>query len=220
MNHALLVRVVHGLAHLNEQAQPRTDVEPQVKGEFRDRPALDVLHGEEGLWTVVGLGSTRLVDLGDPRMVHQAENLSLPLEAPREVFRDQSRADQLQGDRPFRIVLTGEVDLAHPALGQQAFDAVPADPRSGDLYERFPGRLLEEIIGPCVLGEERLHLRLQCKVAAARFGQKGLPLCGEAVERLSEKLPDPGRTFWGRVTRHGSSPAEARPWRTPSRGGP
>jgi hypothetical protein len=56
VDHALLVRVVHGAAHLREQLDAARRAQPGRVGVLRERPAEDELHREERLRARAGVG--------------------------------------------------------------------------------------------------------------------------------------------------------------------
>ena len=74
---------------------------------------------------VGGAGVERLRDVG---VVHHGERLPLALEAGEHLAGVHPAADHLEGDRAAeRLELLGLVDRAHPALAEDADDAVGAD---------------------------------------------------------------------------------------------
>ena len=125
MDDALLVCVLHPLAHVDEQRQPIADREPMLVAVLRDGNPLHVLHRE----VRAALGRRpRVVDARDVRMIHQSQGLSLGIEASQDFLGVHAPLDQLERDRPANgHVLLRLVDDAHAAFADFPQDAVGTD---------------------------------------------------------------------------------------------
>ena len=116
MDDALLVGVVHGVAHVREQREARAHVERVLLREAHEVDAVDELHGEEGLLPAAEVGDARLVDVGDARVLQAAEDLGLAAQAAHALRRQRERVHDLQRDAAARGRLLGLVHEPHAAL--------------------------------------------------------------------------------------------------------
>ena len=90
---------------------------------------LDQLHDEVGPAGFCGAG---VVHLGNVRVVHHGQGLTLGLEAGDHLLGVHAQLDDLQGDRPLdRVLLLGQIDGAEPTLAEQLEELVAADDRAG-----------------------------------------------------------------------------------------
>ena len=134
VNHTLMVRMLHGLAHLPEQSQPLVDRKLVAIAVIRDRLAAHQLHHEI---EPAGLGRARVEDPGDVRMLHQRQGLPLGLEARDHLPRVHAQLDDLQRHAPLhRRFLLGHEDRAETALADQLQQLVAPDDRAGALADR------------------------------------------------------------------------------------
>ena len=125
---ALVVGVLHRVAHPRHQAHAGAEVEAVAAGVLVQGQAADELHREERLAVV---GEAGLVDLRDAGVVQPAQDLGLVGEALEERGRGEAGADDLEGDSAARAVLLRLVDGAHAALAQQADDGIVGDAHRG-----------------------------------------------------------------------------------------
>ena len=94
------------------------------------RDALDQLHDEEG---PPGLGRAGVEHLGDVRVVHQGQGLSLRLEPRQHRPRVHSLLDQLERHLPpHRLGLLGEVDAFPSAFADLLAELVPTGDDAAD----------------------------------------------------------------------------------------
>ena len=122
---ALLVRVLHGAAHLHHQPHAVAWREPPRGRIIGDREADHSLHGEVG---EARLRRARVVHTGDVRMLHQREHLPLRREARDDFFRVGAGAKDLQRHFPMhRLVLLRQVHHPHAAFAEQPDDTIAAD---------------------------------------------------------------------------------------------
>ncbi len=127
VNDPPLVRVLDRIADPHEQVQPRPDVEPALLAVTCKRQAGDELHREIGPLLPVELRVARVVDLRDPGVPQASEHIHLLLEATQQGPRERTGADDLHRDGTVGKRLRRLVHAPHPALAQQAQDAVRAD---------------------------------------------------------------------------------------------
>ena len=78
MDNALLMGVLDGLAYLDEQLEPLAGAEPLLVAVLGDRHTANQLHHKIRTSLLRG---TAIEDLGDMRMLHQRQGLTLRLEA-------------------------------------------------------------------------------------------------------------------------------------------
>ena len=131
MDHAALMGVVHRIGDPPCQRQPEADLLGLRGGRplgqiLVQRVAPDQLHGEEVLAV---LGTSRLVDGADVRVLQPGEGLRLALEHPDPgVVHERAAANDLDRHLSLRAGLLRLVDDPHAALAQHAQDPVLADP--------------------------------------------------------------------------------------------
>ena len=83
---------------------------------------LDHLHHEVRDHGAGHVLETNRVDLGDARVRQAGEHLGLVLEPFHEGWRDDARADDLDGDRAMGLVLKAFVDSPHASIGDDLQD--------------------------------------------------------------------------------------------------
>ncbi len=114
MDDALLVRVLNGLAHLHKQPQPRLGREPRLIAKLRDAHAAHQFHHKV---KPPGLCCAAVEHLGDVRMIHQRQRLSLRLEPCDDRLGIHAELDDLERNAAAnRFELFGHVNDAAPAL--------------------------------------------------------------------------------------------------------
>ncbi len=122
---AFLMRMLHGLTDLEEQQQSLSDIEFCVIAILRDPDAVHVFHDEV---RTAAAGDSGIEHLGDARMLHQGEHLTLCLEARHDLARVHAGLEEFQGHRAAnRRHLLGFPDFAHAAFTQLADEAEGAD---------------------------------------------------------------------------------------------
>ena len=89
---------------------------------------MDNFHGKEGLGTETGFSGAGLIDLRDAGMVETAKSLRLKLESAQQFAIGPGGLNNFQRDPAPGLVLLGLIDRTHPALAQQANNAVPPNP--------------------------------------------------------------------------------------------
>ncbi len=130
MNDLTIVRMLHGVEHVEAQPHAVRDVQAAIVGVAIDRRAVDVLHHEvrQSL-----RGGPAIKEARDMRMVQGREHLPLVTEAANDEVRVHAAADHLDGDRMREIAgMVPEVDRAHAAASEAAVDHVRAD-RAADV---------------------------------------------------------------------------------------
>jgi hypothetical protein len=114
MDHSLLVSMLNSLAHLYEEIEPFTNGQAMSITMIGNRDALNVLHDKVGSSFI---RASSLKYLGDVRVIHQSECLSLRLKAGHDLFGVHAALDQLErnpaANRRFLLSL---VHLPHSAL--------------------------------------------------------------------------------------------------------
>ncbi len=102
------MRVLHGVANLDEQFQTRDSRERVLVAVFSDFYAPDQFHHEV---RPAALRRSRIEDVSDIRMVHQRQGLPLGLKAGNDAFRVHARLDHLECNTPVdRLLLFGHVN--------------------------------------------------------------------------------------------------------------
>ena len=156
----LLVGVLDRLADADEQLQPLGGGELVPVAVVGDGDAVDQLHDEVG---PAGVGGAGVEHLGDVRVVHQGQGLSLGLEAGDHLVGIHTGLDDLQGhSSPDGTLLLGHVDDAHAPFADLSQELVGADAaRASDSGQRLCGR---EIRGArsSVEGGGRLWVEDRC----------------------------------------------------------
>jgi hypothetical protein len=122
---AAQVRVLHAVADLRKEREPRPQLESVFLAIAVDRRPVDVLHRE--VWPPV-VGRAGIEDARDVRVREHRQRLALELEARDDVARTEPELDDLDRDlAPDRLALLGEEDLAHGALAESLQHLVGAD---------------------------------------------------------------------------------------------
>ncbi len=182
MDDPLLVRVLNGLAHGNDQLQPLTDREVIVVAVPGDGYAMHELHDEE---RAPAVGRAGVKDLGNVRVVHHGQGLLLGREAGDDLGAVHSRLDDLESDPTMdRLVLLGHVDDAVAAFAELLEQLVRADrdPRplgSGMRRSDGAGRDFQQPVSAGGGGEEATNFGRALVVGPlgrAGLGRQGGPL--------------------------------------------
>ena len=201
---ALLMAVVHGLAHAEEELEPLVLVEAREVGVLDQAVgALDVLHDEVGHGAVAVHVGSGVVDLGDAGVAELAEDLGLGAEAAQEVVVGQVRAQRLDRDEPLRVVLLGAVHRSHAAAADHRAQAIRTEacPRgqSGPRRRRQPAHLAgwgEPVAGCLPGGQEPLQLPPNLGCPRALRVEPGFALARgdvfQPVEQLAHVAPGSG----------------------------
>ncbi len=220
MDHAALMRVLHGLADTHEDRQPLRHAESIRARVFCQRQASDQLHREE--WPTAHqrasageVGDPGLIDLRDARMLESPQHLALKLEAPQQPRRGKARPDHLQRHRPARAFLLCEIDHAHAALAKDLHQPVRTDalitPRCRFAREPWSrGGRLRDALGK-IAAREVGHRSL---VASLTDGRRSVPhqqrSCeGQRLRILADAKTQECVTFaLGEDERLGKQPAD------------
>ena len=121
-------RVLDGLAHESEEAQPGWDVQALALAVLGDRDAADELHHEV---RPPLLRCARVEDPRDARVVHQREGLALRVEAPNDLLRVHPQLEDLQRNvPPHRLFLLGVPHDAEATLAEQLQQPIRPDARA------------------------------------------------------------------------------------------
>jgi hypothetical protein len=114
VDHALLVRVLHGAAHGPEQLQPLCDRLPLAVAVLRDGQTLDVLHDEVRPPLAGGAGIEDPRDIG---VIHHRQRLPLISEAGQDLVGVHPEFYYFEGDiSPNGFALRGQVHRAHASF--------------------------------------------------------------------------------------------------------
>lgn len=114
VNDRLLVRVLNTLTHLNEEIQTLADAERMAVTVLGDGSAGHVLHHEERR---ARRRRSSVEHLGDGRMIHQRQRLTLRFESEDRFAPDEFRFQEFQRDAAtHRFGLLGQPDFTHPAF--------------------------------------------------------------------------------------------------------
>ena len=176
-----LMRVLHGVADLDEK------IEPLGGGKFRlvavvgDPDPANQFHDEVG---PPELGHTGVQNFGDVWMIHQGERLALLLKARDDLLRVHAQLDDLEGhaalDRP---LLIGHPDGAKAAFTDLLAELVVADLlavllglESRQLRSHFRGerRVHRQQAALVVRGEQPAHAHFKDEIVFALGGDEGL----------------------------------------------
>jgi hypothetical protein len=113
VHHEAAVGRLHGVGHLQEQVEPRVEVEGVGLGVLGDGEAVDVLHHQVG---TAPLGDAPVEEAGDVRMVEAGQHLPLGAEARVGVVGVEATLQELDGHGlvVVPVVPLGAVDHAHP----------------------------------------------------------------------------------------------------------
>ena len=183
VDNALLVRVLQGMADLDEEVEPLLGREMILVAVVGDLDPPHQFHDEVG---PAGVGRARIQNPGDIRMVHEGQRLPLGLEAGDDSLGVHAQLDNLERHSAADgLLLLGHVHRPAAAFPDLLEEFVGTDPVSGLLGERhgqtegqlggWDDRLFEEPFGMLVGLEELLNLGAQRGVASAGTIQIGGP---------------------------------------------
>jgi hypothetical protein len=186
VDHGLLVRVLHSLADSLEEFQPLLRIESVLVAVVRDRDAGDVLHHEV---RVTEPGDAGVEDLGNVRVVHQRQRLTLGLESCEYLAGVHAGFDQLEGDGASDgRELLRRPDLAHapgtdPFLKPVGAYAVerPGSWSLGRARSAHDHRLQELAHASVVPLEEVLDEIAERGIVAALLREEGAALTGRQI---------------------------------------
>jgi hypothetical protein len=123
----LLMGVMDGIADAGDQLQFLPHARVRARHVLAQRGPVDPLHREVGLRAMPGVRGSRLVDLGDAGMLELPQQPRLLVEPAQGVLGGDPRPDDLERDLPFRLLLERLVHRSHPALADEAEDAIGTD---------------------------------------------------------------------------------------------
>jgi OmpA-OmpF porin, OOP family len=216
------VCVLHRVAHLAEECEPRPQVQAQAVAVQVDRLALDVFHHEEG--RAVGR-HPGIEEAGDAGVVQPRQDLPLGEEATPEQVGVEAGRKHLDRDAHLHLAAGAlrQVDRPHPPLADAADEPVgPYLPLPGPGVH--PGRrgaegqgrghrarplrqFRQPPLGTLRGFQQRRDLVVQRPVAAARLLEKTGALIGRPRARGVEQRRDP---LPSRIVHVGSSMVEER----------
>jgi hypothetical protein len=146
MDHSLLMRVLNPAANAGEKLKALPDGKLVPVAEGGQRKAFDELHDEE---RASECGRAGIVNLGDVRMLHEREGLSLRFKTGDNFARVHARFDDLQGERPpnrFMLESTeNDPKSAFPDFLKELEATNPVTRFFGDLIERFIKRGIDPL---------------------------------------------------------------------------
>ncbi len=191
VDHALVVCMLHGIAHARKELEASGQTEASAVGEARQTLAFDQLHGEEGLLPHRPFGDAHLVDLGDARMLQARQHFGLVLEPSQQLRRREARPHELESHLAAGPLLLRSIDGPHAPFAQQIDDAEPTDegPRRQPLSarrflpRRDSGRVLE------IAGRARFVHGRQWSRHQESYG-KPWPLTGAGSSHERPSVPD------------------------------
>ena len=126
VNDPLLVRVLDGLANLNEKVQALGGGKIFLVAIVRDFDAADQFHDKVG---PAGVGRAGLEDFGNVGMIHERQRLPLRFESGDNAPRIHTELDDLEGDAAADgVFLLGHVHHATSALANLLKEFVAPDP--------------------------------------------------------------------------------------------
>ena len=204
VNHAFLVGMLHGGAHLEEELDPLHRTQTLVIAILGDRQTAYQLHHEIGpaRGRVGGTGQTAVEHLGDRGVIHQRQGLPLGLEAGYHLAGLHSALDQLQGHLATHgLLLLGAIHHPEAALTEDLEQAVSAEGGSRGFEGRI-GRARAsrrrplEGIPPIEIGEHGREARAQGRLDCSSL-EKGAPLARGQVGRLLEELLETSKIAHG-----------------------
>ena len=179
---------------------------------MRDRNALHQFHHEIG---ATGLSAAGVEHLGDIRVVHQRQSLTLGLKAGDELARVHSLLDDLHRHTPFDgPQLLGQINDTHAAFAKLLQQLVRPDHGTGNHGDLLILRDLQlrrgrfqKTIGLLVRGQQRIDSLPKSRVIAANFVQVPIAL----VLRLDFQGVVKDRLGTGVLLVHGESSGGAVP---------
>src|SRR5262245_43113320 len=121
------MRVLHRLAHGDEQLQPRPHRHPEAVAVIGDWDAIDQFHDKEG--PAVG-GDAAVEYAGDVWMVHLRQGVPLGLEPAAHLLGIDPRGDDLDRDVLLQAGMSRSIHAAHAALADRGEQPVPVELRA------------------------------------------------------------------------------------------
>ena len=190
-----LVSVLHAVAHAQEQAQARRQVECVAAREVGDRFAVDVLHHEVGRAGLVDAAVDQARDVG---VLELGEDLAFLAETPHQPWRRPGELLDRHALLELAVAALGQPHFAHAADAECTHDAPIAEAlrwcrRLGGLRggrADHSGRLLHEAGCLRIRTQQPVHFDTQVVVARAGDGKPGVAFRRRQVERLFEYFGD------------------------------
>ena len=131
VNDPLLVRVLDGVANLDEQIQPLAGVEMVLVAVVGDFDAAHQFHDKV---RPPGFRRARVQHPGDVRMIHHRQRLPLGLETGDDALGVHAQLDDLEGDpAQDRLLLLGHIDHAAAAFADFLQQLVTVNAAARDL---------------------------------------------------------------------------------------
>ena len=195
MDHQTAMRVLDGIAELEEESEPRVDREIVFAAVVVDRRSFDVLHDQ--VRNAAG-GRAAVEQAGDVGMLERGQNLPLLPEALQQRLAAGAAANEFDGDTLFEfgILARRQKDGAHAAVPELADDAIRSDedvlpPGVGGVDE-VPDGLFEKSRRRVVLLEQPLHLGTKIRIAATVEQQPARVAVevDRGVEQRAHALPE------------------------------
>src|SRR5690349_20725990 len=194
MDDEVLVRRIHGATDVDEQSETRRDVEAVTVAVRRDRQTIDVLHHEIGELSV---GRAAVEQLCNVRMAQRGEDLPLGDEAAVQLLGVWAVTQQLDRDlaTELAVVALGEIDHAHAAATELAYDAIRAYAAveqwlDGERRCRRRQPTLENAGGQIVCGQQAIDLASELGIVCAALTQPRTALSLIEIERVLEHFLD------------------------------
>jgi hypothetical protein len=164
VDHTAPMRVLDGIADLDEQRDALTQAEPHLVGGGEQRLACDELHRQVGLAAALGRGPAEVEHAHDCRMVEPRQQVGFASEPSQHRGAGGASVQQFERDRAFWFAFLGLEDDAHATLAEEADDRVAIERASAILQRvRFGGL---RNLGRS-RGEQRLDLLEQCGIGTA-----------------------------------------------------
>ena len=192
MNDALVMSMLHGQTHRDEQIHPIFHGQVILVTKVRDWNSLDQFHDEVRSATVRCTGIQNTSDIG---MIHQRQSLSFAFEASDHFFGIHTWLDDLQRHfAPDRFRLLGHVDNAKSPFANSLQELVGADNGPGILGNLRPHvadtanrRAAEKIPRFCMSLQQSLQPFAKCIIAAATLPDEPQPLfTGFQIQRFQK----------------------------------
>ena len=200
MDDPLLVRVLDGLANLDEQIEPIFGGEIVLVAVVSDADTAHQFHHEVG---PAHIGRARIEHLGNVRMIHHRQRLTLRFEPGDDLLGVHAQLDDLERHAtPYWLRLIGHIHHAAATFADPLQKFVATEGRADGFigcigyfglgaFDRFATRLLifrfvVRQVGNKRLrfvgyGQHLLHARPQAVVALARLGEVGGPVLGREL---------------------------------------
>jgi hypothetical protein len=191
MHDEVCVRVCDGVGHLQEQLEPRRNVQPVRVGIVVDARAVDVLEDQKGLARGRDAG---IEEPGDVRVSDPREQRAFTRESPTRDGVEYGEVEQLQRDVALELPIAParQPHGPHPPHAERTFERVRADRLScegcndcagGDQRSRQEIRCHDAI----VFAQQSFQNRRGLQISRSDRREEGSPLIGVQVERFVEE---------------------------------